>query len=289
MTELLQRGTKVDGYEIRELIGHGGMSEVYRAWDADLKRDVAMKVLRLRDEGMLKRFEREAEAIGKLDSENVVQIHDFRLHGDHPYIVMEFLRGMSLQERISKSGAMDTEEAVGVALGVCRGVAACHRAGIIHRDLKPGNVFLAETVHYGTVVKILDFGVAKPRQYAVDLTEPGQIAGTPAYVAPEILKGLPADELSDQYGIGLLLYVALMGEPPFAKKERADLVLAIKGSDFVPLKRVRPDVPDELVAAVMRALSADRAARFASVTAFGRALLPFAQDDEREISRTYFD
>jgi serine/threonine protein kinase len=287
--ELLQRGAKVDRYEIRELIGHGGMGEVYRAWDVVLQRDVALKVLRLRDEDMLMRFEREAEAIGKLDSENVVQIHDFWLHGDHPYIVMEFLRGMSLLDCLSKGGPMNIEEAVSVTLGVCRGVVACHRLGIIHRDLKPANVFLAETAHYGTVVKILDFGVAKTVHDATDVTEPGQIAGTPAYIAPELLKGMTADELSDQYGIGLLLHVALTGKPPFGKKQRKELARAILQSDFVPLKQARPEITDELVAIVQRALSADRDARFESVRALGRALLPFGPAEERELPGSSFD
>ena len=279
--ELLRRGAKLEHYEIRELIGQGGMGEVYRAWDTVLQRDVAVKVLRVRDEDMVQRFEREAEAIGKLDSENVVEIHDFRLHGEHPFIVMPFLRGMSLRERLSKQGAMSIEQAVGVALGVCRGVAACHRAKIIHRDLKPANVFLTETAHYGVVVKVLDFGVAKPRHY-VDVTGPGKIAGTPAYIAPELLRGADADELSDQYGIGLLLYVALSGKPPFGKKENKDLVLAILRSEFMPLKEVRPDVPEALEAVMRRALNVDRAARFPSVTALGRALVPFASDQEKE-------
>jgi serine/threonine protein kinase len=280
--ELLRRGAKLEHYEIRELIGQGGMGEVYRAWDTVLQRDVAVKVLRVRDEEMVQRFEREAEAIGKLDSENVVEIHDFRLHGEHPFIVMPFLRGMSLRERLAKHGAMSVEQAVGVALGVCRGVAACHRAKIVHRDLKPANVFLTETAHYGVVVKVLDFGVAKPRHYAVDVTGPGKIAGTPAYIAPELLRGAEADELSDQYGIGLLLYVTLSGKPPFGKKEKADLVRAILKSEFLPLKEVRPDVPEALEAVMRRALNADRAARFPSVTALGRALVPFASEQEKE-------
>jgi hypothetical protein len=176
---------------------------------------------------------------------------------------------------------MSVEQAVGVALGVCRGVAACHRAKILHRDLKPANVFLTETAHYGMVVKVLDFGVAKPRHY-VDVTGPGKIAGTPAYIAPELLRGADADELSDQYGIGLLLYVALSGKPPFGKKENKDLALAILKSELLPLKEVRPDVPEALEAVMLRALNANRAARFASVTALGRALIPFASEEEKE-------
>jgi len=109
--DLLRRGAKLDRYEIRELIGQGGMGEVYRAWDGVLNRDVAVKVLTLRDEDMLRRFEREADAIGKLDNQNVVEIHDFSMKGEHPYIVMEYLRGESLADRL-KRGAMPVAEAV---------------------------------------------------------------------------------------------------------------------------------------------------------------------------------
>ena len=287
--ELLRRGAKLDRYEIRELIGQGGMGDVYRAWDPVLQRDVAMKVLRVADPDMLQRFEREAQAIGQLDSENVVQIHDFRLHGEHPFIVMEFLHGMSLRERLVKYGAMGVEEAVGVALGVCRGVFACHRLGVVHRDLKPANVFLADTAHYGTVVKVLDFGVAKPRTYAIDVTGPGKIAGTPAYVAPEIFRGLSADELSDQYGIGLLLYVALTGKPPFGNKEKKELRRAILSGELVPPTEARPDLPQGLAAALLKAMSTERAARYPSVAALGRALVPFASEEEREVSGELFE
>ena len=272
--------------EIRHPIGHGGTGDVYRAWDTDLQREVAVKVLR-EVEG-LERFEREAELLSKVDSENVVRIQDFRLHGAHPYIVMELLRGVSLRDCLAESGAMSIAEAVGVVLGVCRGVAACHRLGIIHRDLKPANVFLATTTHR-TVAKVLDFGLAKPRSCDVDTTAPGQIPGTPAYMAPELLRGLAADELSDQYSVGLLLYLALTGKRPFGDKQKAELALAIMRSELVPPKEARPDLPEDLVAVLLRAVSGERAARFPSIMALGRALVPFASVEERGLSLELFD
>ena len=280
--DLLRRGAKLDRYEIRELIGQGGMGEVYRAWDGVLNRDVAVKVLTLRDEDMLRRFEREADAIGKLDNPNVVEIYDFSMKGEHPYIVMEYLWGESLADRL-KGGAMPVEEAVEVVLGVCRGVSACHRLGIIHRDVKPGNVFLCETAHYGTVVKVLDFGVAKPARYVKeDLTGPGKMVGTPRYLAPEQVRGQEGDELSDQYGIGMLLYVCLTGIAPFGRKENLELASAILRSEYPRPREKRPEIPEGLEAVNLKAMSIERSTRYSSVVQLGRALVPYARPGEQE-------
>jgi hypothetical protein len=286
---LLRRGTKLDRYEIRELIGQGGMGEVYRAWDSALQRDVAVKVLTMRDEAMLQRFEREAKAIGRLDNHNVVEIHDFRSNGAHPYIVMEYLRGESLVDKM-KQGAMPVPGAVNIVLAVCRAVSACHSVGIIHRDLKPANVFLAQTAHYGTVVKVLDFGVAKEARYLTpDLTGPGKLVGTPRYVAPEQMRGAEADALSDQYGICLLLYVALTGKPPFfGRKDGKELVWAIVRGEYARPREVRADVSEGLEAVIMKGLNIDRSQRYASVMELGRALVVYASEEDQENWNEYF-
>jgi serine/threonine protein kinase len=287
-SSLLYRGEKLGRYEVREFIGEGGMGEVYRAWDSVLQRDVAVKILTARDDEMLKRFEREAVVIGRLDNPNVVAVHDFSLTGEHPYIVMEYLRGETLKDRITR-GAVPTSDAVNMALGVCAGVSACHSVGIIHRDLKLANVFLADTPHYGTVAKVLDFGVAKPAQYRVsDLTGPGKLVGTPRYIAPEQLGGAEADELSDQYGIGLLLYVALSGKPPFIGKQGKDLIQAILSAEYAPLAGVRSDVPEKLDAVIEKARNVERARRYASVQHLGRGLMSFLPTEEQELWRESF-
>ena len=280
---LFRRGAKLDRYEIREWIGRGGMGEVYRAWDAVLQRDVALKVLTVREPDMVLRFQREAEAIGRLASQNVVEIHDFRMASEPPYIVMEYLRGISLGQRLAKNGAMSIEETVAIGLAVCRGVAACHRVGIIHRDVKPGNVFLSENPHYGTVVKVLDFGVSKPMQLSTELTGPGMLVGTPRYIAPEQLKGAGADELSDQYAICLLLYTCLVGRLPFGMVEGKALIQAILGAKYPKLRDVRGDVPEKLHDVLLKGLSVERRQRFPSVMALGRALVEFAPADEMEL------
>src|ERR1019366_7455210 len=251
--------------------------------DAVLQRDVALKVLTVREPDMVLRFQREAEAIGRLASQNVVEIHDFRMASEPPYIVMEYLRGISLGQRLAKNGAMSIEETVAIGLAVCRGVAACHRVGIIHRDVKPGNVFLSENPHYGTVVKVLDFGVSKPMQLSTELTGPGMLVGTPRYIAPEQLKGAGADELSDQYAICLLLYTCLVGRLPFGMVEGKALIQAILGAKYPKLRDVRGDVPEKLHVVLLKGLSVERRQRFPSVMALGRALVDFAPADEMEL------
>lgn len=275
--DLLKRGHKLGRYEVRELIGQGGMGQVYRAWDEILGRDVAVKVMTVLDQDMLKRFAREAAAIGRLENHNVVEIHDLSTAGPHPHIVMEYLRGESLHARLQR-GPLEIEDAVEVILGVCCGVHACHRVGIVHRDIKPANVFLSQTIEYGVVVKVLDFGVAKPVRIArhADVTGPGIVVGTPRYLAPEVLRGEDADQLSDQYQIGLLLYVCLTGQPPFAGKEGKTLIQAILNADPPTPREQRSGVSVELEQVVLRAMNAARGARFPSVLEMARALVPYA-------------
>lgn len=290
MSEELKRGHKLGPYELRELIGQGGMGQVYRAWDEVLNRDVAVKILTLPEEEMLKRFAREAAAVGRLENHHVVEIHDLCVDGPHPHIVMEYLRGESLHTRL-KRGPLGVEEAVEVILGVCCAVNACHRVGIVHRDLKPGNVFLSQTVEYGMVVKVLDFGVAKPVELALDedVTGPGKVVGTPRYLAPEHVRGAPADQLSDQYQIGLLLYSCLTGKPPFHGKKDNELARAILTSDYPSLQEQRADVSAALDEIVMRAMKEERALRFPSVLELARALVPHASERNRAQWRQIFD
>ncbi len=288
--ELLRHGNRLGRYLLRELIGQGGMGKVYRAWDEVLHRDVAVKVLTTPDDEMLRRFAREAAAIGRLENHHVVEIHDLCADGPHPYIVMEYLRGECLQTRLRR-GPLSVEEAVEIILGVCCAVNACHRVGIVHRDLKPGNVFLSQTVDYGVVVKVLDFGVAKPVQFALndDLTGPGKIVGTPRYLAPEHLRGAPADQLSDQYQVGLLLYVCLTGKPPFFGKENGELIQAILMADYPKLREQRSDVPVAVEQVVLRAMATHRAARFPSVLELARALVPHASAPGRVLWKQVFE
>jgi serine/threonine protein kinase len=279
--DMLPRGTRLGRYEIREMLGQGGMGQVYRAWDSVLKRDVAVKVLGTPDEGLLARFAREAEAISQLDHANVVTIHDFQADPAMPCIVMEYLQGEDLSSRLRR-GPLPVGEAVDVILSVCSAVHACHALGIIHRDLKPGNVFLHRTVEFGVVVKVLDFGVAMLQQaIAEGITQPGHVVGTPRYLSPEQVEHKEADSRSDQYAIGHLLYTVLVGKSPFAEIQGLGLVRAILGSEYPRLREVRPDLPARLVDAIERAMSVSPGRRYPSVLAFGQAVMGHAADKER--------
>jgi serine/threonine protein kinase len=274
--EILTRGTRLDRYEIRELVGKGGMGQVYRAWDERLRRDVAIKLMRGVDEERMGRFSLEAEAVGALDNRNIVTVLDCGVDGGRPYIVMEFLRGESLAERL-KRGPMEIEEAVEMILGVCSGVLACHRRGILHRDLKPANVFLHRSADLGTVAKVLDFGVAALAQVpSKDLTRPGQVVGTPCYYSPEQVKHLDVDEKSDQYCIALVLYAALSGSSPFAGKEGPDLARAILRCEYAHLHEARPGTPEWIEDVFLKAASVDKDQRYDSVLDMAREIIASA-------------
>lgn len=283
----LKRGTRLDHYEIREPLGQGGMGQVYRAWDLVLQRDVAVKTLNVPDAELLRRFAREAEAISRLSHSNVVTIHDFHADRSQPYIVMEYLRGKDLSSRLRR-GPMQPGEAVDTILGVCAGVHACHCLGIVHRDIKPGNVFLHETVEFGVVVKVLDFGVAMLRQgQSAELTQPGHVVGTPRYLSPEQVRHVEADAKSDQYGIGLLLYTMFAGKSPFARKESHELIRAIMTADYPRLRDIRPDVPGGLEDAISKAMHVERERRYPSVLAFGQDIAKHATSETRVPSELF--
>ena len=198
-------GTKLGPYEIIAPLGAGGMGEVYRARDARLGRDVAIKVLPVSfssDPDRLRRFEQEARAAGALNHANILAIYDIGTHEGSPFLVTELLDGETLRERL-QSGPLPLRKALEVAVQVARGISAAHEKGIVHRDLKPANLFLTTDGR----VKILDFGLAKLKQpedtgaaetqartKTVDAeTEPGMVLGTVGYMSPEQVRGKPAD------------------------------------------------------------------------------------------------
>jgi serine/threonine protein kinase len=256
-------------YELREPIGKGGMAEVYRAVDTRLNnRIVAVKALSATIEAHALKdrirtlFIEEARALSRIKDDNVIAVLDSGTTPDGtPFMVMEFLNGQDLGQLLKKEKVLPVERAVDIILAVCAGIHACHLAGIIHRDLKPANIFLDLTLK-GEQPKVLDFSVAKipigreAGEKEATLTD--FIVGTPTYMSPEQLAGKSANELSDQYSIGALLYRCLTGRPPQGL--------------FPPPCRGRPDFPQALEDAILRALQSDPVARFGSVFELGRAI-----------------
>jgi serine/threonine protein kinase len=281
----LSAGTRLGPYEITAPIGSGGMGEVYRARDTRLDRTVAVKILssKLSDNAELKqRFEREARAISALQHPNICVLHDVGSERGTDYLVMEFLEGETLSNRL-KRGALPIDEFWKVATDVADALDKAHRAGITHRDLKPGNIMLTKS---GS--KLLDFGLAKgsgaafaataggsPRESvfaaamtrtspASPLTSAGSIVGTVQYMAPEQIEGKEADARSDIFSFGLVLYEMLTGARAFEGKTQASVVASILALDPKPLRSLKADVPEPLERVVAHCLEKDPDLRFQS-------------------------
>lgn len=272
----LAAGARLGPYEIVAPLGAGGMGEVYRARDRRLERDVAIKVLPDRlaaDPGALARFEREAKAVAALSHPNILAIHAFEAHSDIRYAVTELLEGTTLRDQI-ESGAVTSRKAIEYAIQVAQGLGAAHEKGIVHRDLKPENVFVTKTGH----VKILDFGLAKDVSHesvagtraptVAEATEPGTVLGTTGYMAPEQVRGLPADARSDVFAFGAVLYELLTGRRAFQAESAIETMSAILTEDPGP----SPGVPSGLDRIVRRCLEKQPEERFQNVRDVGFAI-----------------
>jgi serine/threonine protein kinase len=267
----LPPGTRLGPYEIVELLGEGGMGEVYRARDPRLGRDVAIKTIlerRAGDPDARARFARENRAVAALTHPNIVAIHDVGEDGETVFAVMELLEGETLRDRLER-GALPLPEAMRTVAAVADGLAAAHARGIVHRDLKPANVFLAADGR----VKILDFGLAKDtlpsRGSDSSLatlsreTTPGTLIGTVDYMSPEQVKGLAADARSDLFALGSLLHETVAGRRPFERPTAGETLAAILREDAPPLPST---VPPGVVRAVSQCLEKDPARRSLSAS-----------------------
>ncbi|MBV8553361.1 MAG: protein kinase [Acidobacteriaceae bacterium] len=270
----LVTGTKLGPFEIQSWLGAGGMGVVYRAKDTRLGRDVAIKVLPesfARDENRLRRFEQEARALAGLNHPNILAVHDIGEQGGAPYLVSELLEGHSLRQELL-NGALPTKRAVGYGTQIAEGLAAAHEKGIIHRDLKPENIFVTKDGR----VKILDFGLAKlakPEEAADDSsrletvaekTTPGMVLGTVGYMAPEQVKGEKADERSDIFALGTILYEMLSGKRTFRKDTSAETMTAILNEEPEELTSAGKPIAPALERIVRRCLEKKPLQRFQS-------------------------
>ena len=256
----LSAASRLGPYEIIAPIGAGGMGEVYRAKDTRLGRDVAVKVLpaHLSESAELRqRLEREAKTISQLSHPHICTLHDVGHQDGTDYLVMEFLEGETLADRLAK-GALPMEQALRIGIETAGALDAAHKSGIIHRDLKPGNIMLTKSG-----VKLLDFGLAKlaapdktpvsqatsmptALQQSQPLTTRGTILGTFQYMAPEQLEGGEADARSDIFAFGCVLYEMLTGQKAFTGKSQASLISSIMGSDPPPISSIQPMIPASL-------------------------------------------
>ena len=264
-------GEKIAGrYEVEELVGHGGMSSVYKAHDSLLERHVALKILHEQynaDDDFVERFKREARSVAQLQHPNIVTVIDRGDEDGRQFIVFEYIEGENLKEHVVRKGRLDVREALEIAVEVARGLAFAHEQGLIHRDVKPQNILL----NGDRRAKVTDFGIA--RTVDVDgMTQTGTVLGTSNYIAPEQASGGRVDVHSDVYALGVVLYELLAGEVPFPGESFVAVAMKHIHEPAPNLLDIRGDVPLRVAAAVDRALEKDPEQRFPTMDAFAAEL-----------------
>src|SRR5262245_17367817 len=272
----------LDHYEILEIVGTGGMGIVLKAFDPTLHRLVAIKLLAphlAAHAAARQRFGREARANAAVRNEHVVAIHSVRAEGSSPYLVMEFVGGISLQDRLERSGALGVKEILRIGAQAARGLAAAHGQGLVHRDVKPANILLENGVER---VRLTDFGLARTADDA-SLTRSGVIIGTPNYMSPEQAAGEPTDARSDLFSLGSVLYAVCTGHPPFRAETPLAVLRRVADDPPRPIREINPDVPDWLAEIVHKLLAKNPADRFQSAgdvaDLLGRHLAHLQQPD----------
>ena len=278
-------------YRVERVLGRGGMGLVLVARDLELDRKVAVKLVipeLVHDTSLVARLKREARAAVRLTNEHSVRVHDVREDDSGvPFIVMEYLVGHDIAALLSARGALPIEEAVDWVLQAAEGVAEAHAHGIVHRDLKPGTLFLARQPGGTSVVKVLDFGLAKPAPGAdATLTRSTAVMGSPNYMSPEQMRGLAdVDARADVWALGACLYEMLVGKPPFDAPSVPDVIANVMHVEPTRADALRPDVPHALAVVVARCLAKKRSERFPNVADLARALAPFTVDGQSAAER----
>jgi dienelactone hydrolase len=278
----LAKGTLLGPYEIRGLLGAGGMGEVYRAHDIRLGRDVALKVLPPEIAGNVSRrarFEQEARAIAALNHPNIIAVHDVGAADGIAYFVTELVEGETLRAMVGR-GALPVHRALDIAIQIAEGLMAAHRCDIVHRDLKPDNVMVARD----GIVKILDFGVAKrdtarasEGEEAATQTQTGTVIGTAAYMSPEQVRGEKVDARSDVWAFGVVFYEMVTGQRPFRGDHTAIVMHLILHDSPEPLTSVRPEIPPAFEHIVNRALAKARQDRYSSMAELASDLTSYRE------------
>ncbi|MEZ4296358.1 MAG: serine/threonine-protein kinase [Polyangiaceae bacterium] len=280
----LAPGARLGPYTIDTAIGSGGMATVFLAHHDGSPEPVALKALLPRYAAVplfVERFEREARAASSLSHRNVIRILDVCIDAARPYLVMEYLRGETLTDRLLRVGRMSTAAIASVLIPIVSAVSAAHAAGILHRDLKPDNILLARSPE-GERPVLLDFGISKqiegPRGRA--LTQAGQVVGTPYYMSPEQIRSEDLDARADQYALGVMMYELSTGIRPFRAEQSVFVLMAeILLGQPQPPSQIELSIPSAFEAVLLRAMAARRDDRYPTMDAFARALLPFAPAD----------
>ncbi|MBI2809340.1 MAG: serine/threonine protein kinase [Candidatus Melainabacteria bacterium] len=279
--------TFADRYEIISVVGRGGMSVVYKAQQMFMQNYVAIKVLNqtlISDPSSFDRFKQEAIAAISIRDENVIQVLDFGISDDKAFLIMEYLEGQDLADWLIKNGDMPVERALKIFTQACSGLAHAHAKGVIHRDLKPGNLFLINEPDGHELVKIVDFGIAKIQSkdgaIAQNLTQPGEVFGSPLYMSPEQCQGKSLDARSDIYSLGCVLYEALTGMPPLMGINSFETMNKHVGEQPLSLREMMPekDIPELLEACILKSLQKDPDQRQQTMLQFKQELIESVKD-----------
>lgn len=278
MPELELAGRTLSGYDILEIVGEGGMGVVYRARQVSLDREVALKILASRlsnDDEFVRRFQREARSIAKINDLNILQVYDVADAEGFHFIAMEFIRGDNLSSRLKAKGFIEWRACTEIIKQASLGLAAAARAGIIHRDVKPDNLMITEPEG---IVKVSDFGLAK--EASSELTQTGDLMGTPAYMSPEQCDGNNVDTRTDIYSLGATFYRAVTGILPFNAPTPVAMMYKQKHEELVPPRQYMPNLPEKLGEIITRMMAKVPAARYATMDEVVAALNVVLQTPE---------
>ena len=275
MEELL--GQSFGGYELKELVGAGGMASIYKGYDEKLSRWVAIKVVPIQateggEETMLERFRQEAKAIAALRHRNILTIYSYGEERGWAYIVMEYVPGGSLKDRIEKKKIFSWQEALTIIIPVSQALAFAHERQIIHRDIKPANILMPQD----DWPLLADFGLAKMQQSSANqpnLTMPGQVLGTMAYAAPEQIQEGEIDARVDIYSLGIVFYELLTGQLPFQGETAFDFLMARLTDPPIPLLQAKPNISPIFGKIIDKALATEPLKRYQHMEDFSQELM----------------
>ena len=285
--------TLADRYEILSIIGHGGMGSVFKAKHVLLDKQVAVKILQpryLTDPSNLERFKQEAKAASSLMHSNVVSVIDYGIsEAGAPFLVMDYLEGVTLAELIRRENYVEENRAAKIFLQIARALNHIHSRGVLHRDLKPGNIMLLSNESEVDLVKIMDFGISRRSEFKKDgneITQKGKLVGSPLYMSPEQCLGRDLDARSDLYSFGCLMYEALIGMPPLSGETPIQTVFKHVSEEALPFKQMRPavSVSPDLESVVLKAMEKEPESRYQNAKELTKDLELFSQSERQTSS-----
>ncbi|MCC7528507.1 MAG: protein kinase [Candidatus Melainabacteria bacterium] len=294
--KLLSEGDLIAGkYKILGHLGTGGMSVVYKARDQVIGRDVALKMLsaaRMADEKSIRRFQQEATAVGRLNHPNIVSVHDVGVtEGGEPFLIMDFAEGKTLADVVGFFGRCSPLRALRLIESVLDALMHAHEKGVVHRDLKPGNIIVSSPGGETERARVFDFGIAKLMPEAEssgqDLTQTGEVFGSPLYMSPEQCLGKPLDGRSDIYSVGCILYELICGQPPHRAETTVETIIKHLQDEVQPLKQICSgvDLPDGVDALVLKALAKSPDSRFQNVKEMRQAVSAVLENCQTPIGK----